>query len=55
MKVLKDVVEHHIEEEESEVFSELRELPADTLRECAASWKEAIGQATRATTRSRAA
>ena len=40
MKVLRDVVEYHIREEESDVFAELRELDAEVLRECAETWKE---------------
>jgi hemerythrin-like domain-containing protein len=45
MKVLKDVVEHHIQEEESEVFSELRQLSKEILEECAESWQQMKGEA----------
>jgi hypothetical protein len=39
MLVLRTNVEHHIKEEESEIFDQLRELPSTKLTQAAKAWK----------------
>lgn len=39
MMVLRENVTTHIEEEESQVFQKLSELPEDTLRDMSQAWR----------------
>ncbi len=39
MTVLRENVNTHIEEEESEIFQKLGQLPQDTLRDMSQAWR----------------
>jgi hemerythrin-like domain-containing protein len=43
MLVLRENVEHHIREEESEMFKQIRKLPKDELDQAARAWQAAKG------------